>query len=130
MEKLTTRVKVAAVIAALEENKTRHQTMLVEAIEGWRKETAASLRRKADRVESGEQNNVRVNTSEPKDRSEEYERYIAFFSSTAEGEVVLSLADYERFVRDEWSWAQSWAVSNARFSETAAAYTVSKAWDE
>lgn len=109
-------------------NRKRHKEIYEEALEGFREKAQAQLEefredldRYVDRVEKGENVNIRLslNLKRPVHYLHAYDIVLSMLEGRSDEKITLSADEYRALVKDEWEWTQDFSTSNSVYSTTA-----------
>lgn len=123
------KVKTAKLVEKLKSNRKTHAVKYVETFEGYRDKAIAELEDRRAQIKAkiekiraakpGERIDHHidlVSLSPPEDHTIDYDRAIDQLDWEQEPEIVVTEDDFNKFVRDEWSW-------QGRFRDSSQAYT-------
>jgi hypothetical protein len=116
MEKIT--VRKDELLEKLRANRADHRRIFEEALDGFRRDAVAELERRIADIRNNKREDVQVFRSVPKDHTSSYDRAIAMIEMSVADTIVLSEADFARYVMDDWGWQRAF-VANSYGSQTA-----------
>lgn len=96
-------------------NREAHHAKYKEATESYRLAAIAALTEQLDHAHAREPFNLSFALPLPRDFTEEYDRAIEFFEWDTDEQVVLDRASFNRYVLDEWEWANQFMASTAAY---------------
>lgn len=123
----TVTVEVKRLQATLKENLETHKREFREAMIGFelaRKEAIAEVANVAGRCDHTSEGrklfreafNAFNTLDHPRNYSKSYEQAIDLMEWETRDEIELSVADFEKYVRDNWTWSGSFKKSLANYS--------------
>lgn len=95
------KVKRVELLAKLRDNKTKHEQVYKDAIEGYRVTVLKQLEKAKTKVEKGELVGT-LNINIPKDHTEQYTEVIAMLDMSVEDEIELNKYEFNNYVLDKW----------------------------
>lgn len=98
-------------------NKTAHRAEFEKAIEGYRNRCIELLEEHIERIKKGKVEVVQVFLPVPEDHTDDYDKAILTLDWTVFDEVVLSIREFDMYVRDNWTWKNEFATTNAMYSK-------------
>ena len=115
------RVNKAELLTTLEANRTKHRQIFEEACDGYQKAVIKELETQLRRAKEGIRQTMIISIPAPIDQTKEYDRAIAMLKMSVDTEVLLSEADFQCYVLDDWKWKQQFLTSSRAYSQMAAA---------
>lgn len=134
----TITANVDEVLTALRKNLAEHREIVAEARKGYVKECEAALEkaretlaRRLSKLTKGEKvdmTSIHFNLTAPEDHSKEFDTVIKMLElhkNAHEGDkshkdipatITLKAIDVQRFVLNDWSWMDSFLLSNSAYS--------------
>jgi len=111
MKSIINKTKLLAVI---EENKSKHRSIFLEAINGYKKETIKLLEEMIEKLKAGKTIDHYIKLPVPVDHTPEYNRAIRMIEMDVREEIELGDEEFTQFVMDDWKWKREWigTVSN------------------
>lgn len=119
-------------LAKLKENRELHAKIYDEAVEGYWNDVRAQLRELSDAAHMlFESDTLRkdfdyhelvedlADLRKPVNHLKAYDEAIDIFTWDEVEKVELTVGEFVKFVRDEWTWKHAFIVSNASYSKTA-----------
>lgn len=119
MNKVT--VEKDALAAAIHENRAKHRTIFLEAVEGYRAEQVRVMEADIKRLKSGKVLNGVRYLPVPQDHTRDYDRVLKMLSMHAESTIDISQEDFAKYVMDDWQWRREFLNTSANYSAGAAA---------
>jgi hypothetical protein len=101
----------------LEANKATHRAEFEKALEGYRNRSIELLEEHIDRIKKGKVEQVFVSLPIPEDHTDDYDKALLTLEWTVFDEVVLSIREFDMYVRDNWAWKNEFASTNALYSK-------------
>lgn len=113
-------------LVKLKENRDEHKRIYLEAVEGYRNSVAYWLekqRKQLDKVEDANLSTLDLLFRErlPTHHLNAYDNAISMLEWSEDESVVLTLEDFDRYVRDNWEWQRDFLTSTSRYSQGASA---------
>lgn len=112
---------VKELLRILEENRSKHRAIFLEAQEGYRTRVIAELNTRLVEATAGQKIQRFAHFREPIDQTREYDRAIRMLQMCTESEVELDSREFGQLVMDQWDWKQDFLFANSAYSATAAA---------
>jgi len=109
-------VKKDQLKATLETNKATHRAEFEKALEGYRNRSIELLEEHIERIKNNKVEQVYVMLPMPEDHTDDYDKALLTLEWTVFDEVVLSIREFDCYVRDNWAWKQEFAATNALYS--------------
>ena len=111
------KVKVNKVdlLKVLRENRDKHRSLFLEALEGYREKVVELLTINLDNVKAGKEIVTFLNLPVPKDQTTEYDKVIRMLEMSIDEAFELSDDEFQCYVLDEWSWKEAVTMSNSRY---------------
>ena len=117
------RVNKDVLLERLRKNRDNHAQIVKEARAGYVAKAQETLKKRLDELVSGKLVSLRFSLEVPIDQTKEYDTVIGMLTMSTEDTLVLSATEYRCLVEDNWGWKQSFMLSNAPYSVTAALHT-------
>lgn len=113
----TTKVDKAKLIKILADNRREHHEVFLEAQANYRKAAIKLLDEQLQAARDARPFELRrlVQLTAPEDHTKDYDRNIAMLQMSVDEQIELTEPEFQHYVQDEWSWSQSWAVSNISY---------------
>jgi hypothetical protein len=113
-------------LAVLKENRRKHRTVFLAALDGYRKEAVRQLNAKVKALSEGRAPAIHIMLDRPEDHTRDYDRVIGMLEMDKSPTFRLDQMTYGQYVTDDWTWKRQWAkMSSSYAGETYAAnYTV------
>lgn len=120
------KVKKEVLLEALRENLKNHNEIYEEAIDNYWKQVKENFQEKVDvameQIENRALNNggiaLGIRIEAPENHSLDYERTIHMMELNVREEITLTARDFNRYIRNEWDWAESFLASNSVYTAT------------
>lgn len=109
----------ALVIERLKAARTEHDTIVQEAIAGYRKKAVEELESMLDAARAGRIVRFQWPLVIPEDHTADFDRVIGMLEDTTDNEIVMDETDYAVYMRNEWAWRRNFLASNSQYSSTA-----------
>lgn len=116
------RLNIKNVLETLIANRTRHQAIHQEAVEGFYKQTENILKSHLLRIQERSARTVNFYTSIPTNHLATYDTVIAMLTATEDTEITLNAADFRNLVLDEWDWQKEFLVGTRQLSQASNDY--------
>jgi len=97
-------------LTILKENRSQHQHLYVEAVNGFHEEVRERLEEALRLASSDEKYITNLDLTSPQSHIKDYDRVIGMLELATETEIELNNNEYDQYVNDEWHWA---GVSNS-----------------
>jgi len=113
------RVKVSKVelISILTSNRDQHIKDLKEATGGYYIQARKEFEEELTKIKEGKEFHTFFrNLNKPESHVKEYNNVIDMLGVSADTEVYISMEDYLKYYKNEWSWQASWQVSNKPYA--------------
>ena len=113
----TVTVNKTDLIKVLTENRDKHQTEYNEAYEGYKLLVIKAIEEKLEKVKSGEKFNMYFENlqSAPDCHVEDYQNVIDMLSITSDTSIQITMEDYLKYYKNNWSWVHGWSLSNKMY---------------
>jgi predicted butyrate kinase (DUF1464 family) len=108
------------ILSHLRKNRTEHVKVYKEAKEGYLRMAADAVACIAEEIAGGKLRKITSDLKLPVCYEEQYVQLIQMFELAKEEEFELEMAQYRCIVDDAWGWTDSFNVTNAVYSMTAA----------
>jgi len=105
----------AKLLEYLKANKIKHVAAYNEAIGEYWKELVAELSRLSERAKNKQEVGSYINLEIPKSHEGDYDMAIAMLENGINDIVVLEKSEFDRYVRDNWTWKAQFENSNAMY---------------
>jgi hypothetical protein len=102
---------------ALEANKATHRAEFEQALAGYRTRSIELLEEHIARIKNNKVEQVFVSLPMPEDHTDDYDKALLTLEWTVFDEVVLSIREFDCYVRDNWVWKNEFATTNALYSK-------------
>lgn len=107
------------VLKTLIENRSQHDSIFREALEGYKKTTIQHFKDNIRKIEKGKLISF-INLQVPKNQIKDYDRVISLLEQSKGEEVELTEVQFANYMLDDWDWKQSFYAANSAYSFTAA----------
>lgn len=108
-------VEKARLLETLQRNRDEHKDIFLRAQEIYRKRVIELLDRNLADARAGREIITFINLPQPKDYTKEFDKAIAMLDWETSDEITLGEHDFQRYVQNEWEWAQAFAASTASY---------------
>lgn len=102
---------------ALITNKANHRAEFEKALDGYRTRSIELLEEHIDRIKKGKVEQVFVSLPIPEDHTDDYDKALLTLDWTVFDEVVLSIREFDMYVRDNWAWKNEFTTTSAMYSK-------------
>ncbi len=102
MEKVT--VSKAELVAAIEENKAKHNVIFSAAVEGYWEKAQAELQKQLQKAEVKDKAGLFLNLPYPANYEREYDRALKKLDMSVDEEITLNSQEFNQLVMNDWSW--------------------------
>ena len=109
----TVKVKKTELLAKLKKNRAEHREIFEEALTAFRKEVIKILEQRLADAEAGKRIKLRIDLTQPMDRTGEYDQAIAMCEMSVDDEIVLSHENFRCYILDKWRWRDQFIASNS-----------------
>ena len=115
MEKV--KVNKVDLIKILKENRDLHAKQFEEATVGYKLAVEIALKKKLKSVKAGEEFDLYFyDLSKPESHINEYDNVIGILEISTEDIIPISMEEYLKYYKNEWSWSKSWTTNNAPYA--------------
>jgi hypothetical protein len=131
MEMIITVDKVD-LLAKIRDNRGRHRTVFLAALEGYKQEALRTLRGHIKAIEAGKIPPVSFSLARPEDHTRDYDRVIGMLEMDQGVTFRLDQGAYQNYVDDDWTWKRQWSRLSSSYApgEYSKNYTVVDDEDE
>lgn len=109
----TITVNKAELLATLENNLSQHEEEYAQALVKYREKLIEELDGKLADAKAGKKVDHMLRLPIPQSYAESFQTAIEMLQWSVDDEVELDQRDFQRFVQNQWEWAQQYAASNA-----------------
>lgn len=116
--------KVTDLLEKLKSNRDQHTVEAAEARSGYYDKAVSELEKLLDKAEKicAAGNGTKavstyVNLTFPEDHTRDYDRIIDVLEMTNAETVRLTLGEFDKYVRDNWEWMESFKTSSSYYSK-------------
>ena len=110
-------VKKAELRDVVEENRSNHQAMFDEAVEGYRQRAVELLDEHINRIKKGKIEEVFVRLPKPEDHTHDYDRVLMMIEMEVDDQITLTASEFENYVMDYWPWKQEFLATTQFYTE-------------
>lgn len=114
--------KVTDLLEKLKSNRELHTTEAVEARSGYYSKVVHELEKLLDKAkkvaidgDGTEKVDTYVDLSFPQDHTKDYNMIIDVLEMTNAETVKLTLGEFDKYVRDNWEWTETFKMSSALY---------------
>lgn len=110
--------KVTDLLEKLMDNRAAHVKEFEEAREGYLAELEDKLTKMLNEVKTADlytEVNTYIDLDKPKSHEKDYDRIIDVLEMTTADTVNLTLGEFDKYVRDNWEWTDSFKMSNSKY---------------
>jgi hypothetical protein len=106
--------------AILLRNRKDHQEKYQAAMEGYRAEVLAGLKKLVQSIANGGKIEKAVTTKDrmPEDHTKDYNRAILMAEMSVSETMSLDQDDFEQYVQDQWHWSATFSSSCSSYSSS------------
>lgn len=115
----TVRVNKDEVIKKMKENRDKHHSIFLEALEGYHKEFVKRLESTLEDAKKKKKFTHFWSINQPEDHTDEYDGIIEMLEMSLDGEVVLTQAEFRMYMMDDWGWKNNFLQTNSVYSASA-----------
>ena len=101
------KVDKSALITILKENRTTHEELYNEAVDGYHMDVCERLEEALRLASCNEKYITNLDMSRPQSHVKDYDKIIGMLELSNETEVELQSHEYDQYVDDEWHWASA-----------------------
>lgn len=105
-------------IETIKKNRDDHRDMFLAAQEKFREQIIEELDKRLERARKGKQVDLFIRLPEPVDYTKSYDTALAMLEWEVDDAVELSESDFNRYVENNWEWAQHWASNTGSYLAT------------
>ena len=95
-------------IAKIVENRTEHEKIYTEAVDGYKLILAHELKEKLEKLTNGELVDPHLSANKPTNHLKEYDCTISMLKYDVHSQVVLTKEEFNNYVLDDWSWKNAY----------------------
>ena len=112
----TVSVKKDELVKVLTENRDIHKKKYEEAHQGYLILVTKALKKKLKKVEAGKEFDLSFhNLQRPENHEQDYQNVIDMLGVTEQESVDISMEDYQKYYKNNWSWHGHWHLSNKMY---------------
>ena len=113
-------VEVDAAIGTLKRNLDKHKKDHAKAMKGWQKKVARLAAKVAKSAKAGKLKETPDDLAsalrqKPQSYAAAYEAAIEMFGHHTEETIELNSSDYDKLMRDNWDWRETFAMTNSLY---------------
>ena len=108
-------VSVKELLETLKTNRDKHEKDLKIARDGFRVEIIKELEKKLAGAKEGRKVELSFKNSKPESYLKEYDQVIAMLEFAKQETIELKADDFNKYIKDEWSWKRNWDLSNTLY---------------
>ena len=110
------KVRRADLVEKLQENRASHRGIVEKAWAGYKSKVISELEKALERAKKGDKSHIFISLPMPEDHTKDYDRVITMFQMSVDTEIVLSEADFNNYVMDQWGWTGSFTTTNSTYT--------------
>jgi len=107
--------KVSDLLEKLTANREAHVVEYKEAHLGYMEKLQETLETMLAEVELGKDIKTYIDLEKPRSHEKDYDRIIDVLEMTTAEVVHLTLGEFDKYVRDNWEWTDSFKMSNSLY---------------
>jgi len=112
----TVSVKKAELVKVLTTNRDIHKKEHEEALQGYLILVTKALKKKLKKVEAGKEFDLNFyNLVKPENHEDDYQNVIDMLGVTGQESVDITMDDYQKYYKNNWSWHGHWHLSNKMY---------------
>src|ERR1700722_2909298 len=120
-----------ALLGVMRENRDRHRTVFLAALDGYSQERRRLLEGELKRMEADRRpRELRLLLSAPEDHTSEYDRVIVMLEMDTSYTFTLDERTYAQYVADDWAWKRAWAKMSNHYAREVYAASYGEMDDE
>jgi hypothetical protein len=112
-------VKKTELLAALNENKSKHREVFEAAVTGFRSDVIAWLELRIDDLKAGKIPNLYTQFPTPEDHTRDYDRIIKMVQMHIGDTFELTEKDFQAYVMDDWTWKRQFVNTSHTYAAAA-----------
>lgn len=109
-------VDKAQLLEVLKENRTKHRTVFLAALDGYRKEAIHQLNARIKALSEGRAPKIYLILDRPEDHTRDYDRVIGMLEMDKSPTFRLDQMTYGQYVNDDWTWKRQWAKMSSSYA--------------
>ena len=106
-------------LETIRENREKHRTVFLEAIEGYKEAVIEALEKRLTDAKKNKRVSHIIQLVQPMDQTKEYDKIIRMLEMSIEQNIELSDREFAQYVMDDWTWKHQFLVSNSGYSKSA-----------
>lgn len=103
-------------LAVLKENRRKHRTVFLAALDGYRKAALKELNARIKMLSEGRSPTIRLLLDRPEDHTPDYDRVIGMLEMDKAETFRLDQMTYGQYVNDDWTWKRHWAKMSSGYA--------------
>lgn len=111
----TVRVNKHELIELLKKNRNKHEQEYKEAFKGYIKISIEKLEESLEQFKAGKLTELKWREAPPRDNTKDYDRVLEMLKLSVDNEIELTNDEFSNYVQDDWSWKDSWLMSNTKY---------------
>jgi len=96
-------------------NREAHVQEYKEAFAGYMEQLQSKLETMLTEVELGKDIETYIGLDKPRSHEKDYDRILDVLEMTTAKTVKLTLGEFDKYVRDNWEWTESFKMSSANY---------------
>ena len=113
------KVKKAALLATVTENRDKHRAIFLEAVQGFRAKAIELLEQRLEDARAGRRIDIYINLPTPVDQTREYNKIIRMLEMSVDDEAELTQTEFAQYVMDDWTWKKQFSHTNSMYTVAA-----------
>lgn len=109
------RINKANLLEVIKENRTKHRSIVEEAMAKYRAAAIAELDAMLDDARAGRKIRRSLTLIEPVDQTRDYDRIIRMLEMSEDSVIELHEEQFKCYVEDDWSWKRQFLASNRTY---------------
>ena len=105
------RVSKEFLLGKLEVNLKSHEALYIEAMEGWHLQVIGTLKSELKKAKANKEYQPNCFVVKPESHVKDYSKTIDLLKSSLDDEFVLTSTEFSQYVRDEWSWKNTFMTT-------------------
>jgi len=103
----------------IQENRDKHRSVFLEAIDGYRLEAIKRLERMIEKIKKGKTIDQYLRLPVPTDNTNDYDRVLKMMELDTRDEINLNEEEFAQYVLDDWSWKREWIATASNYTSNA-----------
>lgn len=109
------KVERKVLLEKIKKNRQKHHETFEKAWAGYRKKVIKELENNLEDARKGRKFNRHISLVEPINQIDDYDRVILMLELSEDSVIELSSHEFDCYVRDKWSWAQQFELTNSAY---------------